>query len=47
MSATEIVRTKYIARAWQWFSTLSLKAFVDCVNHLRLVPSGEILSLGK
>jgi hypothetical protein len=43
----EIVRTKYNARAWQWFSTFSLKAVVDRVNHLMLVPSGEILSLGK
>ena len=47
VSAMGIVRTKYKARVWQWFSTFSLKAFVDRVNHLMLVPSGEILSLGK
>ena len=47
VSATEIVRTKYNARAWQWFSTFSLKAFVNRVNHLMLVPNGEVLSLGK
>ena len=46
-SAIEIVRTKYNARAWQWFSTFSLKAFVNRVNHLMLVPNGEVLSLGK
>ncbi len=42
VSATEIVRTKYNARAWQWFSTFSLKAFVNRVNHLMLVPNGEV-----
>ncbi len=47
VSATEIVRMKYNARAWQWFSTFSLKAFVNRVNHLMLVPNGEVLSLGK
>ncbi len=47
VSAIEIVRTKYNARAWQWFSTFSLKAFVNRVNHLMLVPNGEVLSLGK
>jgi hypothetical protein len=45
--ATEIVKTKYNARAWQWFSNLSLKAFVNRVNHLVLIPNGEVLSLGK
>ena len=47
VSATEIVRTKYNARAWQWFSTFSLKAFVNRVNHLMLVPNGEGLCLGE
>src|SRR5258708_1780647 len=47
VTATEIVRTKCNARAWQWFSTFSLKAFLNRVNHLMLVPNGEVLSLGK
>ena len=47
VSATEIVRMKYNPRAWQWSSTFSLKAFVSRVNHLMLVPNGEVLSLGK
>jgi hypothetical protein len=37
VSAAEIVKTKYNARAWQGFSNFLLKAFVNRVNRLMLI----------
>src|SRR5258705_13428790 len=37
VSAAEIVKTIYNARAWQWFSNFLLKAFVSRVNRLMLI----------
>src|SRR6266478_7318371 len=37
VSAAEIVKTKYNARAWQWFSNFLLKAFINRVNCLMLI----------